>query len=125
MDEKLDPKEIARIKKLARSARITRIRRRTAVTAATLATLFSGAILARTQLDQTGQPGGAQTVLVSRTEPVTGSDPEAENGSGDEHGVLSAIVETATGVINGSDTPTASQSVSPSPPTQPLTTSQS
>jgi hypothetical protein len=90
MNEKLDPKEIARIKKLARSARIRQIRRKTAVTAATLVALFSGVILVRSQFDGSGEAGAAQTTLVSRTEP---NPPTTDNVVGyedyddsDDHG---------------------------------------
>jgi hypothetical protein len=84
MSTELDPKEIARIKKLARAARIRRIRRRAAVTAASLAAFFSAAILARTQLDPTSPAGSLQAAVVTRNapEPATG----ITTTSGDDHG---------------------------------------
>jgi hypothetical protein len=119
MSESLDPREIARIKKLARSARIRRIRRRTAVAAATLAALFSGAILARGQLDQSTLPGDTTTALVSRA----GADGEDES-QGEDVGVVETVLQSAVQAIGG-DTTGQGQSPPPASAAQPLTTSQS
>ena len=155
MNEKLDPKQIARIKKLARSARIRQIRRKTAVTAATLVALFSGVILVRSQFDGSGEAGAAQTTLVSRTEPnppttdnVVGyedyddSDDHGDDDDFDEYeedhdsdddgnheGILGTITGAAAGIIRGDSSGSQSQdpgrSAEPSRSPAPLTTSQS
>jgi hypothetical protein len=74
MNEELTPRELANAKMQARAARIRNIRRRVAIAAATLTAVFSGVILARTQLDQPADPQGDQIALVNSSS--ADSEPE-------------------------------------------------
>lgn len=147
MENGLDPRELARIKKEARKARIRLIRRRIAVFGASLAAVFSGAALVRSQLDQPAT--GTDSAPVTRNVPegdllaqVTGlipsgddhdSDEEHESdeheSDGEEHGseglgqVLQVATDTVGSVLGGQPGSSSSSTTAPSPP--PLTTSQS
>jgi hypothetical protein len=145
MDNQLDPKELARIRKEARNTRIRLIRRRIAIFGASLAAVFSGAVLVRSQLDQPEQPLTATgSAPVSRSVPegdlfaqVTSLIPSGdehdeeseEHESGDEEHEsegLGSILQVATdtaGTILGGQPGASSGSTSSSP--APLTTSQS
>jgi hypothetical protein len=145
MENRLDPKELARIRKEARNSRIRLIRRRIAIFGASLAAVFSGAVLVRSQLDQPEQPlTAAGSAPVSRSVPegdlvaqVTGLIPSGdghdeesgEHESDDEgHGSegIGSILQVATdtaGTILGGQPGASSGSTSSSP--APLTTSQS
>lgn len=151
MTEELTPRELANVKKQARAARIRKIRRRVAITGATLAAVFSGVIMARTQLNQPVSPAPAQVAMVS-----TGSGDGESEGPGttgtiinaalgavealatdedgdesptddDEHGIAETALKAASGgvgaVLGGSSS--AGQSPSTSSAPAPLVTSQS
>jgi hypothetical protein len=145
MENGLDPRELARIKKEARNTRIRLIRRRITIFGASLAAVFSGAVLVRSQLDQPGQPTTATgTAPVSRTVPdgdlfaqvtslIPSGDGHGEESEGDESGDgehgsegLGQVFQVATdtvGAVLGGQPGTSSSSTSPAP--APLTTSQS
>jgi hypothetical protein len=127
MIEELTPIELANAKKQARARRIRNIRRRVAIAAATLTALFSGVILARTQLIQPdpqpdqiamvappsgdGDPERAGTVetILTAAAGATQSLVSEEHGDGehseddeehedvDEHGVVEQVVNAAAG----------------------------
>lgn len=125
MSDELTPKELARIKMLARERRIGTIRKRVAVLGVTLAALFSGAILARSQIDQFGAggaAGAAPTALISGSTDRSGSDDAGESGE-DGAGPLSAVTGAIGGLVGGGGSSTGSSSQ----PAQsaPLVTSQS
>lgn len=112
MTDELTPKELARIKILARNRRIGVIRKRVAVLGVSLAALFSGAILARSQI---GQLNPDLTAAISRVALVTGSD----DGSGRGESETDSGVSPSTSVA-----PTTSAAPS-STSSAPLVTSQS
>jgi hypothetical protein len=140
MENRLDPKELGRIKKAARIARIRTIRRRIAIFGATLAALFSGAVLVRSQLDQPEGPVAQATRAVDEP-PVPGSDllaqvssaftgtdeesddhdseDDSDDGGSEDDADLESVLRTATDVVVGS--PESQGSPAPAP----LTTSQS
>jgi hypothetical protein len=76
MTEELTPRELATARKQARAARIRNIRRRVAITAATLAAVFSGVVLARTQLNPTTNPEPDQ-IAMARAASGDGDSPES------------------------------------------------
>lgn len=87
MDEQLTPKELAKAKLKARKTRIRNIRRRVAITAATLTAVFSGVILARSQINQPVE-SSQQVALVQ----------EKSNGEGSEEvGTAEMLVAVALG----------------------------
>jgi hypothetical protein len=125
MNEELTPRELANAKMQARAARIRNIRRRVAIAAATLTAVFSGVILARTQLDQPADPQGDQIALVNSSS--ADSEPE-------KLGTAEMIVTLALGAVTAltSDEDdeynkgySSSSSSSTSTSTTPLETSQS
>ena len=125
MNEELTPRELANAKMQARAARIRNIRRRVAIAAATLTAVFSGVILARTQLEQPADPQGDQIALVNSSS--ADSKPE-------KLGTAEMIVTLALGAVTAltSDEDdeynkgySSSSSSSTSTSTTPLETSQS
>jgi hypothetical protein len=153
MTEELTPRELANAKKQARAVRIRNIRRQVAVTAATLAAVFSGVVLARTQLNQPVNPQPTQVAMVgtpsgdgdSEGPGTTGTiinaalgaagalatddDGDGEPSDDDETGVAETVLKAATGAADaviGSGSSTGQSSSSSSPSVNvPLVTSQS
>lgn len=75
----------------ARAARIRTIRRRVAIGAATLTAVFSGVILARSQLSEPVSPGNNQIAMVS---------PASGNGEPEERGTAEMIIAATIGAAN-------------------------
>lgn len=116
MTDELSPKELARIKREGRAERIGRIRRRVLVLGATLAAVFSGVVLARTDINQPAAGSPAQ----SGSAPV-----QTETSDGFNSGDLGqAVAGIVTSALSASDDESPS-SASTSPDSAPLTTSQS
>jgi hypothetical protein len=88
MTEGLTPRELAQAKKHARTRRVSNIRRRVAIGAATLTAVFSGVILARTQLNQ---PTESQPDQIAMVAPVSG------DGDPEERGAVETILTAAAG----------------------------
>jgi hypothetical protein len=98
MTEELTPRELANIKKQARAVRIRKIRRRVAVAAATLTAVFSGVILARTQLNQPAGPDANQVAMVRS---ASGGDEAEESGTAET--ILVAAVGAANALVSDDD----------------------
>ena len=134
MNEELTPRELANAKMQARAARIRNIRRRVAIAAATLTAVFSGVILARTQLDQPADPQGDQIALVNSSS----ADSEPEK-LGTAEMIVTLALGAATALTSDEDddeehsddeydkgySSSSSSSSSTSTSTTPLETSQS
>jgi hypothetical protein len=122
MSNQLDPKELARIKRLGRADRIRRIRRAAAVTGVSLAAAFSGMVLVRTELDQPSVTTAARVAETTvPSEPaLSGDDRDEHESDHPENGLVGAIAEVVGDVMDGSGAPQAE-----SAPAAPLTTSQS
>lgn len=122
---RLDPKELARIKRHARARRISDIRRRVATLGITLVAVFSGTILVRTQLDPSPVTGTSQAATVKKTAGTStyasvnnnGSESGGDDGYGGD--------DESQAVTPVTVTPAQTAAVVPAPSPAPLVTSQS
>lgn len=133
---KLDPKQLALIKRHARARRISDIRKRVATLGVTLVAVFSGTILVRSQLDSTPIDGSATASAETRTDgsssvydtatnaitPVVGGGGD-ESGNDDESQSVAPVTVTPAPTTTVAPAPTTT--VAPAPTPAPLVTSQS
>ena len=145
--------ELASAKKQARAARVRKIRRRVAISAATLTAVFSGVVLARTQLNQPASQESSQVAMAGTTSGegdsdgpgatgmiinaalgaagalATDDDGDGNPSDADERGVAETVLKAATGAADavlGSGSPAGQSSPSSAPSVEiPLITSQS